>query len=191
MSIENNNEITVKVKSSFKDVIEILEKNNFEIIDKFYLDDSYFINESLDIRNITIRQILENAVIVRDVGRCKLLVFKKKEIDENGNILKQEKIECEIQSIDDAKSFLNAIGYKQLMEIIEDDICYSKDGLGLVLKNVRGGDNLIEVETTDKKGLNTIEDLKEKILKLNLPIDESNFFVKKAEIELEKILNKT
>ena len=76
------------------------------------------------------------------------------------------------------------------MRIIEDDVCYSKDGLGLVLKNVKNGDNLIKVETCDIEGLKTIEDLKEKVLRLNLPIDTSNFFVKKAENELEKILNK-
>ena len=76
------------------------------------------------------------------------------------------------------------------MEIAEDDVCYSKDGLGLVLKNVRNGDNLIEVETIDEDGLRTIEDLKEKMLELKLPIDTSDFFVKKAEVELEKVINK-
>ena len=74
------------------------------------------------------------------------------------------------------------------MEIVEDDICYSKDELGLVLKNVRNGDNLIELETTDKEGFRTTDDLKEKIISLNLPIDTSNFFVKKAEVELEKVV---
>lgn len=76
------------------------------------------------------------------------------------------------------------------MEITEDDVCYSKDGLELVLKNVKNGDNLIEVETKDIDGLRTVEDLKGKMLELNLPIDTSNFFVKKAEVELEKVLRK-
>ncbi len=123
-------------------------------------------------------------------GRCKVLVFKKKTFDKKGNIVSQEKVECDILDTEDAKRFLEAIGYIEIMRIIEDDVCYSKDGLGLVLKNVKNGDNLIEVETCDIEGLKTIEDLKEKVLRLNLPIDTSNFFVKKAENELEKILNK-
>ena len=48
----------------------------------------------------------------------------------------------------------------------------------------------MEVETEDIEGFRTIKELKEKLLKLNLPIDTSNFFVKKAEVELEKVINK-
>lgn len=188
MSIEKNNEITVKVNGSFDKVIEILVNKGFEITDKFSLEDSYFIPKNIEVNKMSIREILSNAVIVREVGRDKVLVFKKKEIDNKGNILKQEKIECNILNIDDAKRFMEAIGYKELMEIDEDDICYSKDGLGLVLKNVRNGDNLIEVETIEEEGLSTAEDLKEKVLELRLPIDRSNFFVKKAEEELKKII---
>lgn len=188
MSVEKNNEITVKVNGSFDKVIEILVNKGFEISDKFSLEDSYFIPKNIDVNKMSIREILSNAVIVREVGRDKVLVFKKKEIDNKGNILKQEKIECNILNIDDAKRFMEAIGYKELMEIDEDDICYSKDGLGLVLKNVRNGDNLIEVETIEEEGLSTAEDLKEKVLELRLPIDTSNFFVKKAEEELKKII---
>ena len=188
MSVEKNNEITVKVNGSFDKVIEILVNKGFEITDKFSLEDSYFIPKNIEVNKMSIREILSNAVIVREVGRDKVLVFKKKEIDNKGNILKQEKIECNILNIDDAKRFMEAIGYKELMEIDEDDICYSKDGLGLVLKNVRNGDNLIEVETIEEEGLSTAEDLKEKVLELRLPIDTSNFFVKKAEEELKKII---
>ena len=188
MGVEKNNEITVKVKGSFEKVVETLVNKGFEITDKFSLEDSYFIPKNIDINKMPIRQILEKAIIVRNVGRCKVLVFKKKKIDKDGSILTQEKVECDILNIDDGKKFLESIGYKEIMNIAEDDIVYSKDNFGLVLKNVRNGDNLIEVETSKKEGLNTIEDLKGKVLKLNLPIDESNFFVKKAEVELEKVL---
>ena len=188
MGVEKNNEITVKVKGSFEKVVETLVNKGFEITDKFSLEDSYFIPKNIDINKMPIRQILEKAIITRNVWRCKVLVFKKKKIDKDGSILTQEKVECDILNIDDGKKFLESIGYKEIMNIAEDDIVYSKDNFGLVLKNVRNGDNLIEVETSKKEGLNTIEDLKGKVLKLNLPIDESNFFVKKAEVELEKVL---
>lgn len=188
MGVEKNNEITVRINGGFDEVIEILKDKGFKISDKFSLEDSYFIPKDIDINKMTVRQILEKAVIVRDVGRCKVLVFKKKEIDEKGNILSQKKVECDILNIEDGKRFLEAIGYKEIMEIAEDDIAYSKDDLGVVLKNVKNGDNLIEVETKDKENLSTIEELKRKLLELNLPIDTSNFFVKKAEVELGKVI---
>lgn len=188
MSIEKNNEITVKVNGSFDEVIKILVSNEFKITDKFSLEDVYLIPKKMNIKKLSIRDILKEAIIIRNVGRCKVLVFKKKEIDKDGNIISQEKIECDILNIEDAKRFIEAIGYKEIMEIVEDDVCYSKGGFGLILKNVRNGDNLIEVETIDEDGLRTVEDLKKKMLELNLPIDTSNFFIKKAEVELKKIL---
>lgn len=188
MSIEKNNEITVKVNGSFDEVIKILVSNEFKITDEFSCEDTYFIPKEIDINKMAIRDIIKNAVIVRSVRKDKVLVFKKKEIDKDGNIISQEKIECDILNIEDAKRFIEAIGYKEIMEIAEDDVCYSKNGLVLILKNVRNGDNLIEVETKEEEGLKTVEDLKKKMLELNLPIDTSNFFVKKAEVELKKIL---
>ena len=190
MSVEKNNEITVKVNGSFDKVIEILLSKGFKITDEFSCEDIYYVPKSLEINNMKIRDIIKNAVIVRKVRNDKVLVFKKKKIDKNGNILSQEKIECNISSIDDVKRFIASIGYKKVMEIAEDDVCYGKDKFKLVLKNVRNGDNLIEVETVDEDGLRTVEELKQKVLELNIPIDTSNFFVKKAEEELEKIIRK-
>ena len=47
----------------------------------------------------------------------------------------------------------------------------------------------LEVETNkNNKKFDTIDKLKEEIDKLKIPIDTSDYFVKKAEIELEKVL---
>lgn len=159
--------------------------------DNFTCEDNYFIPKDTNIKSETIRDIIKKAIIIRQVGNDKVLVFKKKKINENGDIVEQEKFECDILDIEKAKRFLEAIGYKNIMNIFEEDVCYSKDGLGLALKNIKNGDNLMEIETEDIEGFRTIEELKEKLLKLNLPIDTSNFFVKKAEVELKKVINKT
>lgn len=186
----NSNEITVKVNVSIKEMEKILIDKGFKLSDKFTCEDNYFIPKDMDIKSETIREIIKKAIIIRQVGNDKVLVFKKKNINENGDILEQEKFECDILDIEKAKRFLEAIGYKNIMNIFEEDVCYSKDGLGLALKNIKNGDNLMEVETEDIEGFRTIKELKEKLLKLNLPIDTSNFFVKKAEVELEKVINK-
>ena len=194
----NSNEITVKVNVSIKEMQEILINKGFKLSDKFTCEDNYFIPKDVDIKSETIREIIKKAIIIRKVRNDKVLVFKKKNINEkkknineNGDIVEQEKFECDILDIDKAKKFLEAIGYKNVMDIFEEDVCYSKDGLGLALKNIKNGDNLMEVETQNIEGFRTTKELKEKLLKLNLPIDTSNFFVKKAEVELEKVINKT
>ena len=184
----NSNEITVKVNVSIKEMEKILINKGFKLSDKFTCEDNYFIPSNLDIKKKEIRDIIKKAIIIRKVRNDKVLVFKKKNINENGDILEQEKFECDILDIDKAKKFLEAIGYKNIMNIFEEDICYSKDGLGLALKNIKNGDNLMEVETRNIEGFRNTKELKEKLLKLNLPIDTSNYFVKKAEVELEKVI---
>ena len=190
-----SNEITVKLKCNIEEISEKLEKNNFTVVEKFYLHDKYFIPKALNLKNLTSREILSKAILLRnfdeEIPNIKQykFTFKRKQIDNDGTILKQDKVECEIANIEDGEKFLKAIGYTEIINIKEHDIVYEKNGLKIALIDIENGDKLIEVETVDdNKELDTIEKVKQKIEKLNIPIDESNYFVKKAEIKLEKIL---
>ena len=59
-----------------------------------------------------------------------------------------------------------------------------------LIKDIENSEKLIEMETIDNDPeLDTIEKLKEKINELQIPINTNDYFVKKAEIELKKILN--
>lgn len=117
------------------------------------------------------------------------LVFKTKQIDINGDILSQKKYECEILNVKDGETFLNAIGYKKLMNIKEYDKSYEKDDFKITIKDIENGEKLIEIETVeDNKELDTIEKKKNKVNQLELPLDTNDYFVKKAEIALKNIL---
>ena len=67
---------------------------------------------------------------------------------------------------------------------------YEKDGFQLAIKDIKNGEKLIEVETEESEELNTIDKLIKKINEINIPIYTDNYFVKKAEIELDKILGR-
>ena len=222
MSLKESNEITVKIKCELNEFYKIVKEKGFKIIDKFSMDDTYFIPEEVDLDKINTRDILSKAVLVRDIigkmsnRRTKLITFKIKNFDESGNILNQEAVNCDILEIEDAKKLLKAIGYKEIMNIKEDDvvyekdgfqlafkkiiynywkvkekdIIYEKDGLQLEIKDIKNGDNLIEIETEENKELDTIEKLIKKINEIEIPIYTDNYFVKKAEVELDKRLNK-
>ena len=192
MSLKENNEITLKIKCELNEFYEIMKKKGFKVIDKFRLDDTYFIPKDLKLNKTNIRYILSKAVLVRDITdeisdeKTKLITFKIKEFDENGKILNQESVNCKIYDIEDAKKLLKAIGYKEIMNIIEDDVVYEKEGFEIAVKDIKNGDNLIEIETTDNDELDTIEKLIKKVNELEIPIYTDNYFVKKAEVELEK-----
>lgn len=194
MSLKENNEITLKIKCELNEFYEIMKKKGFKVINKFRLDDTYFIPKDLKLNKTNIRYILSKAVLVRDITdkmtkeRPKLITFKIKNFDENGKILNQESVNCKIYDIEDAKKLLKAIGYKEIMNIIEDDVVYEKEGFEIAVKDIKDGDNLIEIETTDNEELDTIEKLIKKVNELEIPIYTDNYFVKKAEVELEKII---
>ena len=147
---------------------------------------------------MSVRHILSYAVIIRNVIRqmpykvINKITFKKKEFDSEGNILNQIATSCDIKDIEEAKKLFKAIGYKEVMNIKENDLVYSKDGFELAIKDIQNGEKLIEIEIVEEnEELNTIEKLKEKVSSINIPIYTENYFVKKAEIELDKILGRT
>ena len=74
------------------------------------------------------------------------------------------------------------------MNIREYDIVYGKGNLQLAIKDIENGYKLIEIECNSE--LDTIEKLEKEINRLELPIETDNYFVKKAEIELKKVLAK-
>ena len=196
MSLKKSNEITVKNKGNLKEFYKIIERKNFKIVDKFSMNDSYFIPEKLKLSEMSTREILSNAILIRDIRDkisgeiVKKITFKIKQFDEDGNIVNQSAINCNVYEVEEAKKLFEAIRYKQIMNIYEEDIVYEKDGFQLAIKDIKNGEKLIEVETEESEELNTIDKLIKKINEINIPIYTDNYFVKKAEIELDKILGR-
>ena len=194
MPNKKNNEVTIKVIDTKEDLIKILINKGFKKGRKFLLDDYYFIPNNIDINKMSTREILAKAVIIRDITdedkASKKITFKRKNIDEKGNILNQDSINCDIDNIEDAKRLFKAIGYSEIMNIKENDIIYYKNNFELALKFVENGDFLIEIETEENTEWNTIDKIIEIVEELNLPIEKGNYFIKKAEDSLNKLLKR-
>lgn len=194
MSSKESNEVTIKVISTKEELIKILTDKEFKRGRKFSLDDYYFIPNNIDKNKLSTREILSKAIIIRYiVDEDKItqkITFKRKNIDKKGNILTQNSINCDIANINDAKKLFEAIGYSEIMNIKEDDIIYYKDNFELALKFVKDGDLLIEIETKENTEWDTIDKIKKIIEELNLPIEKNDYFIKKAEIELNKIFKR-
>ena len=199
MGIKQENEITMKVNCGISELCKILEDKWFKVVDRFTMNDIFMIPNTLKskIKELTSREILKDAILIRDIenqfkeNRNKKITFKKKEFNKNGDILNQESINCDIFNIDEAVNFFQAINYYKIMNIIESDIVYGKEDFEIAIKDIKNGENLIEVETvSNNENIDTIEKLKTQIINLQIPVDTSNVFVKKAEIELDKIIKR-
>ena len=199
MGIKQENEITMKVNCEISKLCRILEDKGFKVVDRFTMNDIYMIPNTLKskIKNLTSREIIKDAILIRDIkdklsdNKTKKITFKKKEFNKSGDILSQESINCNIFNIDEAVNLFQAIDYYRIMNIIENDTVYGKEDFEIAIKDIKNGDNLIEIETVSNNDhINTMGKLKSQIINLQIPVDTSNFFVKKAEIELNKILKR-
>ena len=96
MPAKQDNEITVKIKGSMEDFIANIKEKGFKLIEEFKMEDAYFIPKSLKLNEMTCREILAKAILVRYIENftenieTKLITFKRKEIDKSGVILNQE-----------------------------------------------------------------------------------------------------
>ena len=91
----------------------------------------------------------------------------------------------------EAFKFLEALDYKLLVHIFEDDVVYKKDNFEFAIKNIKNGDKLIEVETEEgNETCDTIEKIEESLKKYNVQVDFSDLYVKKVEIETNKVLGR-
>ena len=116
------------------------------------------------------------------------ITFKKKYINGNGEILSQKAINCDVLDYKAGIHLFNELGYYQIMNIKESDVIYYKDRLELAIKFIENSNTLIEIETDDN--FKTIDELKKLVTELEIPIEKGNYFVKKAEDELNKILKR-
>lgn len=187
-------EITVLVKTSYEKLKEELLNKGFELKEEYEVNDDYLIDSRLNLSSMSNLDILKNCILVRDVvGIEKELLYKYKEYDDNGDIIKQGKVKCPVIDTKKAIDFMMSINYKRLFSIYDKCIVFANDRTQLVVQLVNDKYTFIEMESNGEfidREYTNIEEMKEDLLSYNLPIDNSNFFIKKAEIMLNKVLNK-
>ena len=191
MPIKQENEITIRILCSKEELIKHLEEKGLKKGRKFRLDDHYLIPKTLKIEELTVREILSKAVIIRNIDndgkKVNKITFKKKNINEKGEIVSQTATSCEVLDYTESIRLFEELGYYEIMNIIEDDIIYYNDKIELAIKDIYNGDILMEIETNNNT--TTIEELKEIIESLEISFEKENYFVKKAEERLGKVLD--
>ena len=164
MSIGNQNEVTVKITCSKEELEENLKKQGFEKLHVYNSTDIFLIPKEIDIYKEKTRDILSKAILLRKSEGINVkkhrerITFKSKDINDDGKILSQYSVNCDVDNI--------------------------KDNLKIVIK-ARKDIILIEIETNEV--YKDVESLEKAINELDIPFDHSNYYVKKAEEELEKI----
>ena len=188
-------EITVDVCVDLSSLIKILEENGFELKEVYDLNDIYLINKND--REDDYLSMLNKCVLIRNIieedKETKLLTYKYKEYNENKEITRQGKVKVKIDDISNSKLLFEKLGFQELIRINDHMLVYATDKDELVIQNVNNKHIYIEIE--DKcnyadRFYNSIDEMKKVITDNNIPIKNNDFFVKKAEIELQETYNK-
>ena len=185
MKLEN--EITVEILTNKEEVIKSLTNNGFKLIEEYDINDIYLVKKEFENCKIY-NELLNNSILIRDIleenNAKKMITYKQKYIDDNGDILNQINANVEINNIDDAYNMLKLIGYTDLIKVNDHIMVYQRDNgdeLGLQLVN-----NRIYIEIEEKcqhsgKIYESLDYMKSIIKELNLPIKGENYYAKKAE----------
>ena len=184
-------EITVEVDISLEDLITILENKGFKLKETYDLNDIYLINrvdkkgDYLSMLNkcVLIRQIIE------EDKEIKMLTYKYKEYNEDKEIIKQGKVKVKIDDIDNSKLLFEKLDFEELIKINDHMLVYATDKDELVIQNVNNKHIYIEIEDEchyASRLYHSIDEMKDVIKNNDIPIKDNDFFVKKAEIELQE-----
>ena len=190
------NEITVEVKKKKKKLVSMLESKGFKLVEAYDLNDIYLINKN-DKKGEYL-SMLNKCVLIRDIieedKETKMLTYKYKEYNENKEIIKQGKVKVKIDDIENSKLLFEKLGFEELIRINDHMLVYATDQDELVIQNVNDKHIYIEIEDEcphANRTYNSIDEMKAVIFNNSIPFKNNNFFVKKAEVELQETYGKS
>ena len=186
------NEITVETVCSIQELNNLLEKLEFKVMEEYDVFDIYMLDKNYNNTENKL-ELLKHCILIRDiVGKdeeTKKITYKYKEYNEKEEIVKQGKSDCEILDIEEAKNLFEALNYEELIRINDHIIVYSNNIDELAVQVVNNKHIYIEIEEKCNyinKKYNSLGEMINVVSKYKIPIKEENYFVKKAEIELEE-----
>ncbi|MBQ8206648.1 MAG: hypothetical protein IJZ77_06470 [Bacilli bacterium] len=181
-----DNEITVMINCDRNKLINDLLSQGFKKKDNYFCYDTYMLKNNIDKSNMNILDILKECVIVRNIGNFKhLLTYKIKEYDKDNNIINQKKINLKIDDYKDGINFLKVIGYSLFINIYDEILVYEKDSFEICIQYVNDKYLMIEIEVNEK--YKSVDEIINKLKMIDIDYDDSNYYVKKAELVYKDI----
>ncbi|MBQ7351679.1 MAG: hypothetical protein IJW59_02285 [Clostridia bacterium] len=144
-------EITVQV---FEDVDKVKNKlinRGFKIAEEFLMIDYYYSKYSIEeLKGFDYKKLLENSFLVRKVlsqsKTCTLLLYKDKVIDEDNNVIAEQKYSCDIENEEMALKIFESAKLTCWCELKQKSFVFTNDKVCFVLQDVEDLGLFIEYE---------------------------------------------
>ena len=190
-------EITVRLIEKVEDVIAKLESHGFKKIREGDVDDIYLANSTLEIKKENISEILKHSVLLRKFTindkEVKKITYKNKELDANGDVIAEQKINLDYEDLDKAEQLFKCLGLYNLVEVKYHFSTYEKDGKEFSIHEVENLGTVMEYENNEDFTGKSTEEIKVVKIKMQQEIRDrgisitDEYDVKKA---LELIIKK-
>ena len=130
-------EITVRVKEPLDKAIIKLEKLGFKNIRESNVDDVYMTQLKDKLNKENIQYILSNSVLLRYLNvngkEFKKISYKNKVYD-NGNVISEQKVNVECNSLESAKQLFECLNIEELVEVKYNVLVMEKNGIELAFQ---------------------------------------------------------
>lgn len=192
-------EITVRLNEKIEEAISKLKKNGFKKIRESDIDDTYLSNLNIKMKKENIQEFLKHSVLLRKLKlngkEIKKITYKNKELDNNGDVISEQKVNLNCDDLIKAENLFNCLGFYNLIEVKYHVIVYEKNGNEFAFQIVENLGILIEYENVnDFEGKSVIEinkaknEMLEYVKACNINITDE-YDVKKAFELIEKKYN--
>ena len=194
-------EITVRLNENMQSAISKLENQGFKKIRESQIDDVYMTAKLKELNKDNIQTILKKSVLLRSIKlenkEIKKITYKNKEIDKNGDVISEQKINLDCSDLEKAKDLFEHLEFEELIRVKYKVIVYSKGKVEYAFQDVENLGVLIEYENMDDfegKSLDEINTVKknmfEEIKNTGINLTEEKDVKKAYEFILNKYFNK-
>ena len=194
-------EITVRLDENMQNAIRKLEKQGFKKIRESEIDDIYMTSKLKELNKDNIQTILKKSVLLRNLKlenkEIKKITYKNKEIDKNGDIISEQKINLDCSDLEKAKDLFEHLEFEELIRVKYKVMVYNKDKVEYAFQDVKNLGVLIEYENMNDfegKSLDEINTVKknmfEEIKNTGINLTEEKDVKKAYELILNKYFNK-
>ena len=194
-------EITVRLDENMQSAISKLENQGFKKIRESEIDDIYMTSKLKELNKDNIQTILKKSVLLRNLKlenkEIKKITYKNKEIDKNGDIISEQKINLDCSDLEKAKDLFEHLEFEELIRVRYKATVYGKCKVEYAFQDVENLGVLIEYENMDDfegKSLDEINTVKknmlEEIKNTGINLTEEKDVKKAYELILNKYFNK-
>ena len=141
-------EITVQIYDTIEEIDKILTAQGFEMIENYQMKDWYF-SKIEDVLGVGYAELMKESFLIRSVGGKVRLCYKNKEMDEEGNVISEEKTESVVGDLDKAIAIFNGAGLNNYCVVENDSYVYKKGEVSFAIQVIKDLGIFLECEENE------------------------------------------